>query len=59
MNDNDTKEWPIERFLQWVAEIVRKDDRAQIFRAASCAHGTAVSAVYPFGNTPLWHTLYN
>lgn len=30
MNDNEKKEWPIERFLQWVAEIVRKDDRGTL-----------------------------
>ena len=30
MNDNETKEWPIDRFLQWVAEIVRKDDRGTL-----------------------------
>ncbi len=27
---NETKEWPIDRFLQWVAEIVRKDDRGTL-----------------------------
>lgn len=30
MNDNETKEWPIDRFLQWVAEIARKDDRGTL-----------------------------
>ena len=30
MNDNETKEWPIDRFLQWVAEVVRKDDRGTL-----------------------------
>lgn len=30
MNDNETKEWPIDRFLQWVVEIVRKDDRGTL-----------------------------
>ncbi len=27
---NETKEWPIDRFLQWVAEIVRRDDRGTL-----------------------------
>lgn len=27
---NDTKEWPIDRFLQWVTEVVRKDDRGTL-----------------------------
>lgn len=30
MNDNEKKEWPIDRFLQWVAEVVRKDDRGTL-----------------------------
>ncbi len=27
---NEKKEWPIDRFLQWVTEIVRKDDRGTL-----------------------------
>ena len=27
---NETKEWPIDRFLQWIAEIVRKDERGTL-----------------------------
>ena len=30
MNDNETKEYPIARFLNWVAEISRKDDRGTL-----------------------------
>ncbi len=30
MNDNETKEYPIDRFLDWVAEVARKDDRGTL-----------------------------
>ncbi len=30
MNDNETKECPIDRFLQWIADLVRRDDRGTL-----------------------------
>ena len=27
---NETKDWPIDRFLHWIAEIVRKDERGTL-----------------------------
>ena len=27
---NETKEWPIDRFLKWVAELARRDDRGTL-----------------------------
>ena len=30
MNDNETKEYPIDQFLAWVADVARKDDRGTL-----------------------------